>query len=95
MWEIYLVAISLTLIGAFLEYAACKVKLLGVLLPGALTVGIILFIAADQRHAAELLAMGTLPEALALFMGLLIMVPLLVGMIFGWIFYYVRTNKSQ
>ena len=30
------------------------------------------------------------PEALALFMGLLIMVPLLVGMIFGWIFYYVR-----
>ena len=52
MWEIYLVAISLTLIGAFLEYAACKVKLLGVMLPGALTVGIIFFIAADQRHAA-------------------------------------------
>ena len=57
--------------------------------------GVCLFIAADQRHAAELLAMGTMPEALALFMGLLVMVPLPVGMIFGWIFYYVRKNKSQ
>ena len=93
MWSLYLFAISLILIGAFLEYAACKVKLLGILLPVALTVGIILFIAADQRHAAELLAMGTMPEALALYLGLLIMVPLLVGMIFGGIFYHVRKKK--
>lgn len=94
MWSLYLFAISLILIGAFLEYAACKVKLLGILLPAALTVGIILFIAADQQHAAELLAMGTMPEALALYLGLLVMVPLLAGTIFGGIFYYVRKKKS-
>lgn len=94
MWRLYLFAISLILIGAFLEYFACKVKILGVLIPVTLTVGIILFVVADQRHAAELMAMGTMPEALALFMGLLVMVPLLVGMIFGGIFYHVRKKKS-
>ena len=94
MWRIYLFAISLILIGAFLEYFACKVKILGVLIPVALTVGIIFFVVADQRHAAELMAMGVMPEGLALFAGLLVMVPLLAGMIFGGIFYYVRKKKS-
>lgn len=92
--EIWLFIISLTAIGGFLEYWACRVKVLGILLPAALAVGIILFMEADKRHAAELMAMGVIPEGLALVAGMLLMVPLFVGTVLGGIIYYIRKRKT-
>lgn len=93
MMNLILPAISLIAIGAFLEYLACKVKFLGVALPAATVVGILVFIDSDRKHAEELLASGVMPEGLALAVGMLILGSLFVGMILGGVIYYI--NRKQ
>lgn len=82
------------LVGAFLEYLFCRVRGLGWIPPALTGLGIIGFLAYDQRHAEQMLANGQMPEALGLAAGLSLLGGLLAGMILGGILYHVIHRKG-
>ena len=82
------------LLGAGLEYLACKVRRLGIILPVLTGLGLLKFLEYDQRHAQEMLANGQMPEALGLVLGASLIGGLLTGMLLGGVIYYYMKRKK-